>query len=106
MLCVSCKGKFGRVAELLKHQRTHECSPWAEVVELKEAGKFRAAAHAANMAMGVHVEMTEEEKAERKAYYDENKEVILARAKIKRDAKARLMEGLQASSKTVKRKGY
>ncbi len=106
MLCSSCKRPFERVADYFQHARNHECSPWAEVVELKAAGKFRAAAHAANIAMGVHVEMTEEEKQERKDYYEENKESILARAKVKREASKRLKEGLQNKSKTIKRKGY
>lgn len=74
-------------------------------MELKAAGKLRAASHAAKVAMGVFEEMTEEEKAERKQYYEENKEAILARAKIKREANNRLMEGLQGT-KTLKRKGY
>lgn|SRR5574339_243137 len=83
MLCFTCKAPFPKVAKLISHWRRMECT-WAEVLKLKRLGKYSEADTMVKKITGTYKEMTEEAKEKLRQYYEDHKDDILAKAKLKR----------------------
>lgn len=81
-----------------------ELQGWRRVAELRREGKSSSADRLANKLLGVEpkVKMTEEQKQELKAHYEENKEEILKRRKEKREQEKLYNEAVERQSKKVR----
>ncbi len=105
MICCNCKGSgFKTTAVLFRHQDYCLSRAWKEIVDLRLAGDADAADRKARRILGVVEPMTEEAKEKLKTYYEEHKEEILAKAKLKRMTNKKLKERLNSGSKEIKRK--
>ena len=104
MLCSTCKEKFPKISKLITHWKSNVCNPWKQVIELKRSGQERDADSLIAKITGTYKPMTEEAKEKLKTYYEEHKEEILAKAKLKRMTQQAMERNIANKSKNIRRK--
>jgi len=103
MLCATCKESFRKFAKLSEHWKTAVCT-WAKVIQLKRAGKESEADTLQRKILGTYKPMTEEDKAKLREYYEEHKEEIQARQKLKAMTRKAFERNIENSTKKLNRK--
>jgi hypothetical protein len=103
MLCGTCKASYKQVGKLLNHLKRFECT-WGEVLKLKRLGKYSEADTLIKKITGTYVPMSEEAKEKLKEYYEEHKDEILAKAKLKRMTQQAYERNIANSTKKLNRK--
>ena len=103
MLCGLCKESFPKFAKLADHWKAMSCT-WAKVLALRREGKEQEADVLVRKITGTYKEMTEEAKEKLREYYEEHKEEIRARQKLKRMTEQAYRRNIENSTKKLNRK--
>lgn len=102
MLCVNCQESFKSIKSISAHWKSLVCT-WGKVVELRKAGKESEADTLVRKITGTYKEMTEEAKEKLKNYYEDHKEEILAKAKLKRMTRQAIERSIEKRTNKLNR---
>lgn len=91
MICGNCKEfKTKKVREALSHFKACVYAEWEEVITARRAGENDKADRLVKKILGITgPPMTEEKKAELRAYREEHKEELAEKARLKRQTESR-----------------